>query len=133
VVVMEPMKLAAAKGLGVLAFITPIALLIDEAWTVANIWHDLFMIATTVIGVLIVQLLRGYRKAQTDLVDKLVELQKTRTEDRAAIKLEYATELGMLHKQLNVMRNLLISYSFKLFQDDDDRTEFIRTLNSGGD
>ena len=116
--------------------VAPLGILVSDALqSNGSVWHDLWEISTTVIGTLIVVLVRDYLSKQKELKKSIDELQKDRDNIEAHVGLAYAKELGMQKKRQDKIVEVMVQVVFKLYPEDagSDLQKIVRELMDSGD
>ena len=124
------------RVLQVMTVVAPLGILVSDALqSNGSVWHDLWEISTTVIGTLIVVLVRDYLSKQKELKKSIDELQKDRDNIEAHVGLAYAKELGMQKKRQDKIVEVMVQVVFKLYPEDagSDLQKIVRELMDSGD
>jgi hypothetical protein len=109
-------KILNGTNLTGLTLVTPILLILLDVTDSggANIWHDLFQVTVTVIGMLILYLVRTYLQGVKDIRKELEELKKERNSDIDKARLTYAGELALLKRRQDKQIQIIIQLAFRL-------------------
>lgn len=117
-----------------LAYVTPVLLIASDVTggSQDQIWHDLFQIAVTAIGVVIIFLVKTYLSGLKRVAKEIEDLRVMRDEDNAKTRLAFAGEVDMLKRRQDNAVQIITQLLYQVYGENvTARTEAIRELNKG--